>query len=120
MRLKKRPPFAKQFKPAAYGEARIIVGWPGGELAPFYLVLPADEDPEAFDWRAIEDCHVFVQPVPGETVADDILHRLGVELIAAGAASIFLWNGEHIAGSWWRNQLDDPGFYDGFDDGDGQ
>lgn len=115
---RKLPPFAKRFRPRTNGEARIIIGWPDDELESCCLVLPAGDNPAAFDWRSLNGCHVFVQPAPGDTASDGLLRDLGVELAEAGAASICLWSGEHIAGSWWRNQLDDPGFYDGFDDGD--
>ena len=106
---RRRPPYSSKFKPRPNGEARVVIGWPGVELADFYLALPADENPRDFNWSLLKNCHVFVQPIPGTRVTAGLLRDLGAELAAVNAASVYLWDGEHLVGSWWRNPLANPG-----------
>jgi hypothetical protein len=98
---RRQPPYARRFKPRQ-AQARVIIGWPGAEIADCCLVLPTDESPRAFDWRVLRGLHVFVQPPPGCHAPADVLRDLGAELVAAGVSSLILFDGSDCLAEFWR------------------
>lgn len=100
---RRRPPYAKGFRPGRNRDARIIVGWPGCTPPDNSLVLPPDEPPAAFDWTMLRGCCVLIQPAPGCLADHETLRQLAREVARAGAAAALMYDGRQVVGEYWAD-----------------
>lgn len=107
---RRKPPYSKQFCADPGSFAIISLGWPSIQpVAQNVLAPPGGESPAAFDWSMLRGAHVFCRSAPGQIVDYETLRARAVELAAAGAASVTLYDGECVAGTWWRAGCERPG-----------
>jgi len=106
---RRRPPYSRQLAPGAWRCILVRVGWPerlqllGGEL-----VLPDGEPPHWFDWSAVRGRPAFCAAPQGFIVDQGQMHELGMELVAAGAAVVQLFDGERVVADWWADASERP------------
>lgn len=108
--IKPKPAFGNFFAPGDNGAVRVIVGWPLRRPPAANIVcLPPGTDPKTIDWGRLRGFHVLVAPPAGTLADHQLLRELGAELVAAGAASLVLFDGEAVAAEFWRAAEDRPG-----------
>lgn len=107
---KSRPAYAQQFRADENGFAILCIGWPPTRPpAQNVLCLPPDVSPDEINWRCLKGLHVFATPTPGASVPHDLLRELGGELVAAGVASLVLFDGAQVVSEFWRAGSERPG-----------
>ena len=90
----KRLPRSEKFKPSADGWVIVFLGWPDKLFEDCSLVLPAGEDPCAFDWSLLKGCRALVYPGADGTAPHGLLFDIADVLLAAGVASVVLNDGQ--------------------------
>lgn len=100
---RRRPPYARQFKPDENRFAIVCVGWPSiRPPAENVLTLPPDAAPAEIDWRILRGLHIFVMPAPGAMAQHALLRGIGAELAKAGIESLVLFDGSEVVSEYWR------------------
>lgn len=69
---------------------------------------PAQRLLDRLDWSLVRGQPVFCAPPQGFTADQGHLRELGMQLAAAGASVVQLFDGERVVADWWANAGERP------------